>query len=77
MKIQFLVFWIVTPCSGVVGKQREVQLTVDMDAALSCDTVVSSHHSTLRHNTEDNLERNYENLHRWISSPNVAVVNKS
>jgi hypothetical protein len=61
--VQVEVFWILTPCSGVVGYQRFYS-ALEMEAAWSPETLVSCHNATRRHSPEDvdlNLQRR-ENL---------------
>jgi hypothetical protein len=54
------VFWVVTPCSVVVGYKLfrgpgypHLQREVKMEAARTFETVVSYHKTTRRHNPED------------------------
>jgi len=58
MKIQVVVFWVVTPCHVAVGYQRfggPRYLTLKLDAARSSETLVSYHITTRRDNVEDDF----------------------
>jgi len=56
-----VVFWVVTPCSVVVGYQRFrgscclhlLYFTLKMEAARSSETMVSYHNTTRRHSPEE------------------------
>jgi len=76
MKIQGVVFWVLTPCSDVVGYQYfrkarclHLQGEVNMEEERSSETSVYYHNTTGRHNPEEldlNLHRR-ENLKSRIS----------
>jgi hypothetical protein len=66
MKIQVMVFWVLTPCSDVVGYQifrgpyyLQLQGEVKMEAARSSETLVSYPITTQYQNPEEhNLHKN-------------------
>jgi hypothetical protein len=51
VKIQVKVFWVVTPCSVVVG----YHFTLKMETAKSSKTLVSYNNITWHYNPDDNL----------------------
>jgi len=67
MKIQFMVFWVMTPCSDVVGYQNfggscclhiqgemtSFHFTLKTETARPTETLVSYHITTWCHNPED------------------------
>jgi hypothetical protein len=73
--LEFVVFWVVVPCSVAVGYQRfegpyTSTSTLKMEAARSSETLLSNHHTT-RHNNPANLEFY---LHRRENLKSIAFV---
>jgi hypothetical protein len=48
IKLHVVVFWVTTPCSDVVGCQRNI--TLQMEAIWSSETLESFHITTWHHN---------------------------
>jgi hypothetical protein len=60
VKIQVEVFWVVTPCSVVIGYQRNVGIlshlaafTLKMEAAMFSETLAFYHSTIRRHSPEE------------------------
>jgi hypothetical protein len=60
--MSIVIFWVVIPCSLVVGFQREVTSTLNMEAIRSSEMLVTTYKTARCHNPQDHNRH----LHRRV-----------
>jgi hypothetical protein len=76
LNLQIQVFWVVTPCSVVLGCHAASIFTLKMEATWTSETSVSYHNITLRRKSE-NLDLNLHHREHPKSRMGIFISNVS